>query len=180
VRITAAAQGVEVHFPPLRAPAAAFGLAVFGATCVLLPLLAAGGLVPAGASETYGLLAIVLIGAFIAPFPVFGAVFIALAVYMLANSLTVRADAAGIFTVRRLFGVAIRRRALARTELAGIETGPAARYQGLLSAEPCFRLVARHTSQRARDVVLADSVRGERAAGELRALIARHAGLAVQ
>ena len=180
MRVTATAQGVEIHFPPLRAPVAALAVGAFGLSCLLLAVLAAGGMLSSGGSEAYGQLVIALMIAFAVPFPVFGALFTLLAVYMLANSLTVEAGAHGIRATRRLFGFAVGRRAIAATELAAIEAEAAARYQGLLSAEPCFRLVARHATQRGRDVVLADALRGETLAAEVQALIARHAGLKLQ
>lgn len=180
MRVAATAHGVELYFPPLRAPVMALALGMFGLTCLLLSLLAAAGLLTAGGGGTYGLLVIVLMAAFLAPFPVFGVVFIALAIYLLANSLTVWADAAGVRATRRLFGIAVRRRSIARAELAAIESAPAARYQSVLMAEPCFRLVARHAAQRARDVVVADALQGESVAAEVRALISRHAGLKLQ
>lgn len=175
--MSATAQGAEIRFPPLRTPGTALALGMFGLTCVLLSLLAGIGLVPKGAGDAYGLLAIVLIGAIIAPFPVFGVVFMALAVYLLANSLTVRADTGGIRATRRLFGITVRTRSIARAELAAIEAMPVARYMSVLSAEPCFRLVARHATQSGRDVVVADAVRGEAPAAEVQSLIVQYAGL---
>jgi len=177
MHITTTAQAVELHFPPLRAPGTALALGIFGLTCLLLPLLAAAGLLPRGTEDAYGLVSVVLIGVFIAPFPVFGVVFLALAVYLLGNSLTVRADRGGISATRRLFGVTMRRRWIPRAELAAVDAAPAARYMSVFSAEPCHRIIARHAGQRGRDVVVADAVPGDAPAAQVRALIAQHAGL---
>lgn len=140
-----------------------------------MPMLALPALIPVG-SNAGGLLGIALIGIFIVPFPAFGAVFVVLAVVTLANSLTVNVSAARIATVRRVFGIALRRREIACTDIAAIELRPAPRYQNVFNAGTRYRLVARHAAQRNHELVVAEDLEGEIAAAKIQALIARHAG----
>ncbi len=170
--------GIELYFPPLRAPAGALGLGLFGALCVALPLFALSGLLPMGGNEAHSLLALALLGAFVAPFPVFGAVFVGLAVYLLANSLTVTVSSSAIRTVRRVFGLALKRRELKCADIASLEAQSAAKYQSVFSAEPYYRLAARHATLRHNDLVIAESLQGEALMAQMQALIARHARLA--
>jgi hypothetical protein len=170
-----AAQGAEFYFPPLRAGLQPLALAAFGILCIVLPALAFLALVPAGA-DARGLMSIVLVGIFIAPFPAFGAAFIVLAVYVLANSLTVRVDPAAISTVRRVFGIVLSRRRLEREQIAAIEAQPAPRYHNPLGGRRLC-LVARHHVQRKFDLVVADNLDGEDAAARMRSELERHAGL---
>ncbi len=176
VRLSQQTGGIELYFPPLRTPEVALLLGLFGMVCMALPLFALAG-VPAGGA--HGLLAITLLSAFVAPFPVFGAVFVALAAYMLANSLTVSVNASAIRTVRRVFGLAFSRRELKCAEITGLKAQIAAKYQELFSREPYFRLVARHATLRRKDLVVAESLKGEAMMAQMQALIARHAGLDV-
>ncbi len=145
VRLSRRPDGIELYFPPLRAPAGALGLGLFGALCLALPLFALSGLLSTSESNAHDLLAITLLGAFVAPFPVFGVVFIGLAVYMLANSLTVSVNPSAIRTVRRVFGLVLNRRELKCADIVSLEAQIAAKYQSLFSTEPYFRLVARRT-----------------------------------
>jgi hypothetical protein len=180
-RVSQRSDAIELYFPPLRAPGAAIALGVFGGLCLALPLFAISGTLGAiGGSAAHGLMSIVLIGAFVAPFPVFGAVFVWLAVYALANSLTVTASPSAIRTVRRVFGLKVSERELKRAEIAALEAQAAAKYQGLFSAEPIFRLVAHHATLRKKNLVVAENLRGEAMTAQVQALIARHAGLDVR
>ena len=179
VRMSQQADAIELYFPPLRAPVAALALGFFGVVCVALPLFAiSGALAAIGGNSAHGLLVIALLGAFVVPFPVFGTVFVALAVYLLANSLTVTASPSAIRTVRRVFGLKVSERELKRAEIAALEAQAAAKYQGLFSAEPIFRLAARHATLRKKNLVVAESLQGEAMTAQVQALIARHAGLA--
>lgn len=179
VRLVQRGDALEIYFPPLRAPAAALALGFFGAACLVLPLFAVSGALSAiGSNSAHGLLILALLGAFVVPFPVFGAVFVALAVYMLANSLTVTVSASAIRAVRRIFGLKWRERELKCREIAALETQTDARYQSVFSAEPIFRLVARHATLRKNNLVVAESLQGEAMTAQVQALIARHAGLA--
>lgn len=174
VRLSPRAGGIELYFPPLRTPEVALLLGLFGTVCMALPLLALAG-VPAGG--THSLLAVALLGAFVAPFPVFGAIFVALAAYMLANSLTVSVNASAIRTVRRVFGFAFSRRELKCAEITEFKAQISAKYQELFGSAPYFRLVARHATLRRKDLVVAESLKGEAMMAQMQDLIARHAGL---
>lgn len=180
VRVSQRPDGIELYFPPLRAPGIAAMLGLFGVACMVLPLLAVSSLLAAGGSAVHGLLAIALVSSFVAPFPVFGAVFVALAVYLLANSLTVTVSPSAIRTVRRVFGLKLGERELKRPEIASLEAQTAAKYQNLLGAEPNFRLVARHATLRKNNLVVAENLQGEPMTARVQALIAHHAGLDVR
>ncbi len=179
VRVTQRPDGIELYFPPLRAPEVAAMLGMFGVVCIVLPLFAIAALL-GGSSEAYGLLAIALASSFVAPFPIFGAVFIALAVYLLANSLTVTVSPAAIRSVRRVFGLCVRRREINCREVAALEEGVAAKYQSLFSDQPRFRLIARHAKPSQHDVVVAETLAGEAMLAQVRSLIAENAGLNVR
>lgn len=178
VRIARSADGVELYFPPLRSPLAALALAAFGAVSLSLSLLAVLGLIPAGGSDTHGLLVITLTGAFVVPFLVFGFVFIVLGVYMLANSLTVAISTAKIRSARWVFGVPLARREMRCADIAAIEPHPSPKYERLFSAEPSYRLIARDRGRPASTLLLAEGLRGEAAMERVRNLIATAAGLA--
>lgn len=175
MQVSQTPHGIELYFPPLRTGYGPLALAFFGALCIIMPLLALPVLIPAG-TDAGGLLGIALIGIFIVPFPAFGAVFLVLAVDALANSLTVNVSPARISTVRRVFGIALRRRGIACTDIAAIELRPAPRYLNVFNAGTRFRLVARHAAQRSHDLVVAEDLEDEIAADNLQLLIARHAG----
>lgn len=177
VRVTQRPDGIELYYPPLRAPEAAAMLGMFGVVCIALPLFAISALLGAGGSEAYGLLAIALVSSFVAPFPIFGAVFMVLAVYLLANSLTVTVTPATIRSERRVFGLSVRRREINCRDVAALEDGVAAKYQGLFSDQPRFRLIARHAALSRHDVVVAESLAGEAMLAQVRSMIAEHAGL---
>jgi len=177
VRLSQRTDGIALCFPPLRTPHVALVLGLFGIACLALPLFALSGLLATSQSNAHGLLMIALVGAFMAPLPVFGVVFVGLAVYLPANSLTVEVSPSGIRTVRRVFGLVCSRRELKCADIASLEAQIAARYQGLFSAEPYFRLVARHATLRKNDLVVAESLKGEALMTQMQALIARHAGL---
>lgn len=175
MRVNQTRHGIELYFPPLRTGYGPLALALFGALCIILPLLALPVLIPAG-SDAGGLLGAALIGIFIVPFPAFGAVFMVLAIDALANSLTVSVTPAGIITVRRVCGIVLRRREISSAEIAAIELRPAPRYQNVLKSGMRYRLVARHSTQRKYDLVVAEDLEGEISATQTQALIARHAG----
>lgn len=176
MRVTRTPHGIALYFPPLRAGHGPLALALFGALCIILPMLALPALVPPG-GDAHGLLGIALIGTFIVPFPAFGAAFMALAAYALANSLGVEAGLEGISTVRRVFGIALCRRTIARSDIAAIDLREAPRYRNVLSAGTRFDLVVRSADQRKREMVVAEDLESEAAAAQARALIAQHAGL---
>jgi hypothetical protein len=177
VRVAPRSDGIELYFPPLRAPGIATALGLFGAACMVLPLLAAFNLLAAGGNAVHGLLTIALVSSVIVPFPVFGVVFIAHAVYLLANSLTVTVSPAAIRSERRLFGRCVQRREIRCRDIAAIEERGAAKFQSLFSAQPQFRLIARHATLSKQDVVVAETLAGDSMMAQVRGLIASHAGL---
>lgn len=177
MRVTRTADGVELYFPPLRAPGVAAATAAFGVACLVPSLFATAALAPAHGADTPGMLSLILVGAFTVPFLVFGVVFIALAVYMLANSLTVNVTASAIRTTRSLFGMRLARRELRHAEIAAIEPEISAKYQSLFAAEPRYRLVARAAARGSPRLIVAEGLVGERAMEQVRSLIAGNAGL---
>lgn len=170
--------GLVLYFPPLRAGYGPLALAAFGALCIALPMLSLPALVPVG-GDAHGLLGIALIGTFIVPFPAFGAAFMALAAYALANSLHVQAGPEGIRTVRCVFGIALYRHAVAHADIVAVELRETPRYRNVLGAATRFDLVVRGAGQRKREVVVAEDLDSEAAAVQARALIAQHAGLQI-
>lgn len=180
IRVSSRPNGIELYFPPLRTPMIAAALGLFGVVCIVLPLLAVFSLLAAGGSAAHGLLALVLTSSFVAPFPVFGAVFIALAVYLVANSLTVSISPAVIRSERRIFGISLRRREIKCADIAAIEGRTAAKYQTLFGAGTQFRLIARHVTHSRYDVVVAENLAGETMMEQVHGLIAGHAGLDVR
>lgn len=171
VCISRGSDGIELHFPVLRAPGVALALGAFGAVSSALSMLAMFGVIPAGGSDARSLLVVALVGAFIAPFLAFGLAFVALAFYMLANSLTVTVTKGCITTVRRVFGLPVSRRAMSCGEVAAIEPRVSAKYQNLFSAEPSYQLLARGRSEAGTRFVVAEDLRGEASMSRLRNLI---------
>lgn len=177
VRVTPAHDGLELYFPPLRNRGAAAGFGVFGILCIALPVAAAAGLVLVEGTGAFGRLAMVLVGGFALPLFVFGIVFIALAVYLLANSLTVTVGSDRIVAARRLFGVTLYRRALLYADIAALEPLRAARFQSRFSAEPRYQLVARSRTPGLAPLVIAESLPGRAAVAWLAARIAGPIGI---
>jgi hypothetical protein len=177
VLVSRDARGVELYFPPLRAPGAALALGAFGAVCGGISTLAVLGLMPAGGFDSHALLEIALVAAFIAPVLAFGIVFIVLAVYLLANSLSVRVGTARITSVRRVFGLSVGRREMQCADVTALEPEIMARYRSLFSTEPCYRLVAFGRAQPRSRLVLAEGLCSKAALEQVRHLIADAAGL---
>ena len=161
---------MELHFPPLRSPAAAIPLALFGAIAAAVPAVVIAALLPDLIGNAGNLLATALIASFVLPFVVFGALLVALAIYMLANALHVRADPCAIETTRLLFGAIVKRRRIARADIRSIEPQIPTRYQSLFgSAAPAYHLYARTTD--GRRIVVAETLQGEEAMERVKALI---------
>ncbi len=177
VRITPTREGLELHFPPLRNWGAAAGFGVFGALSVALPVAAGAGLGIMEGPDAFGWLAIVLVGGFALPLLAFGVVFLALAVYLLANSLTVTVASDRIQAVRRVFGVTLYRRALGRADIEAVVALSATRLQSSFSAEPRYQLVARSRTPNQAHLVIAESLRGRAAMQQLAARIAGSIGI---
>jgi hypothetical protein len=171
LRLTQHGDALELYFRPLRSAGAAIALAAFGILAIVLPLFSALSLVAAGGSDTEGQLTLALIAGVIVPFVAFGAVFVALAVYLLANSLSVWVTAAEIQTMRCVFGLPVYRHRLSRADFDDIEPAAAARYESVFDTEPRYRLLARSRAAGARPVVVAEGLRGEERMSYVRALI---------
>lgn len=171
------ASGLELYYPPLRSPEVAIPLALFGALAIALPALGAGALLPSALSSTAGALTAVLIGAFLAPFAIFGAVLVVQALYMLAHSLRVRVSDDGITAAPFVFGVPLPARRLPRSEIAGIEPRIPSRHQSLFSAEPTYQLVAWNAA-RTGCITVAESLRGEALMMRVKAAIEETLGIA--
>jgi hypothetical protein len=170
-RVQRSAQGLTLEFAPLRAAAPALGLLAFALLCALMPALGLAALLPLDTANAAAWLSLALIGGFAAPFILASIVFAVLAVYLLANSLHVEVGADGARTVRRVFGHVIRRCEIARAAIADVEPRTSARYQNLFSSTPRYALVARHTSERGKDVVVAEDLAGQPQMAQLRTLL---------
>ena len=165
------ADGIELVFPVLRAPGVALGVGVFGLVCALLPALGLSALLPLKSADAAAMLSLALIGGMAAPFVLASVVFTLLAIYMLANSLTVNVTPTGAAAVRRVFGRAVQWREIANGDIARIEAQINARYQNVFSSIPRYRLVARHCESRAADVVVAEDLVGATLRDEVQALL---------
>ena len=155
----------------LRAPGAALGLGAFAVLCGLMPALGLSALLPLESANAPALLSLALIGGFAAPFILASIVFALLAIYLLANSLRVEINAAGVRTERRVFGRVTQLRTIAVADVAGVEPRIGARYQNLFSATPRYALIAKHCTDRRKDAVIAEDLAGQALMIELRTLI---------
>jgi hypothetical protein len=180
VRIARAECGIELYFPPFRAPAAALGLAAFGVLCAAIPAIAALALVPQIGAGPHGMIAAVLVGGFAAPFFLFGLVFVALAVHQFVNALYVRVEPSGIATARRAFGLTYSRRLVGSAEIAAIEPQIASRFQNAFGGQTSYRLMARVRSPGAMPVVIAENLPGAECMEHVRMLIEETTGVARQ
>lgn len=178
VQIAERPGGLEFYFPPYRNTGAAVGFGAFGALSIALPLAAMAGLGLADGGSTTGWLAVVLVGGFALPVMVFGFIFLGLAAYLFGNSLTVMADFDHIAVTRRVFGLAVSRRSLNRAEISAVERQRPVYLQNQFSAEPRYRLVARH-GRRGAVLVLAESLPGRCAVEQMGALIEATTGIGI-
>jgi hypothetical protein len=177
VRVTQLSPGLEFYFPPLRNLGAAAGFGAFGALSIALPVAAAASLGLTDGPGAQGWLVIILVGGFALPILAFGVVFIALAAYLLANSLTVVARPDHIATVRRLFGLTLSRRTLSCTDIPAVEPLIPARFQNQFSAEPHYQLIARSRNPAQAGLVIAESLPGRAVMERMAALIAGATGI---
>jgi len=160
-----------LNFPVLRAPHVALSLGAFALLCGVMPALGLSALLPLDSTNASASVSLALIGGFAAPFILASIVFALLAVYLLANSLRVEISADGVHTERRVFGRITRRCEISRADIADVEPHIGARYQNVFSATPRYALIAKHTHQRSKDVVIAEDLAGQPLMLELRALI---------
>jgi hypothetical protein len=143
VRLTRFPQGIELYFPPLRTPGAALALALFGVACFIPGFFAAIAVTPLAESGPAGVLAIWLMSIFILPFIAFGVLFLALAVYQVANSLAVRVTEAEIRSLRRVFGIALRERRIANADIAALDAVTILRHRRPREEASYYSLVVR-------------------------------------
>ena len=167
--------GIGLHFPPLRAAGSALMLALFGGACSVIGLAAVSGLVRSGETATASMLALAFAGVFALPLLALGQLFIVIAIWTAANSLHVEVSSAGLRTVRKCFGYTIVQRAIARDEIAAIDSRLAAKYIGAFGSVLYFQLVARARNS-AQPVLIADSLKGSGMVEEIRQLIVEHLG----
>lgn len=177
LRLTPTAQGIELYFPALRGAPAALGLAAFGFVCAAIPAVAGMALISALGFDAHGMLVIALLAGFVVPLFAFGLIFIALAVYQLANSLYVRVERAGIATARRAFGLTFARKLIAAADIVAIEPQIPSRLQSPFLAEPSYRLVAVTRVPARTRVVVAENLAGEALMDHVRTLIERAANI---
>jgi hypothetical protein len=163
------AEGIELYFPAGRMPHVALSLAAFGAIACALALVGGAVMLESAFGSTAGVLAAVMMVAFVAPLGVFGVIFLALAVYMVGNTLRVRIEAGEIATRRSLFGLVVSKKRVPREALTEVEPQIASRHQSVFSSQPIYQLVARDASQQR--VVVAESLQGEALMHEMKALI---------
>jgi hypothetical protein len=147
IRATAIAGGVRLYFPPWRAPRAALRLGAFGLACLAPAVFLGEGLIALAHTGTLGIIIVWMLGIFVVPMALFGVLFVLIAIYQSANSLTVEATPAGIVAVRRWGGMRVRRRAFARPAINAINIEPGPRFANFRGHED-FRVVARHASAR--------------------------------
>lgn len=169
------AASVGLHFPALRAAGSALMLGLFGGACSVIALAAVSGLVRSGETAATSMLALAFAGVFALPLFALGQLFIVIAVWTAANSLHVEVSNAGLRTVRKWFGYTIVQRAIARDEIAAIDSRLAAKYIGAFGSVRYYRLFAR-TRGAARPVLIADSLKGPTMVEEIRQLIVEHLG----
>ena len=177
VRITHLPEALELYFPPLRNVGAAAGFGAFGALSIALPVAAVAGVGLTDAPGVHSWLALILIAGFALPILVFGVVFIGLAVFLVANSLTVRAGRDRILTTRRLFGLIVSGRTLPCADVAALEAQRPRQFQSPFSPEVRYRLIARHRDPKRGPVVVAESLPGAAAMEHMGELIARVSGI---
>jgi hypothetical protein len=170
VKLRRTDDGIELYFPPLRMAQVALPLAVFGLIACALAAVGGAAMASGAVATSAGFLSAVLMAGFVAPFALFGIVFVVLAVYMFFNSLHVHVDAEGIATRRRIFGVTVRRRRIARDAFGALEPEIVSRHQSIFSREPVYQLVV-HEKLPTRRAVVAETLHGEALMNQVKAAI---------
>ena len=173
------ANGIALDFTVLRAPGAAVGLIAFSVLCGLMPALGLSALLPLETANASALVSLALIGGFAAPFILASMVFAVVAIYLLANSLRVEISAEGIRTERRVFGRITQQRAIARTDIADVESRISARYQNVFSSTPRYALVARLCDSGGKDLVIAEDLIGQHLMSDVHRLICTILGIKI-
>ena len=182
VRVAYTPHGVRLHYPALRGWRYALRLALIGVALFVPSLYAAIAFAPASKPDAAVMLTLALTAAIVYPVMLFGALFVLVALYAVANSLTVEVDANAICAVRRLFGCRIGTRLMPVTAIGALESKSAIAPRGL-GGHTYYRLVAlaragqAHDSARAARMIVADGVPDETLLEALKALITRYAQL---
>ena len=171
------ADALELYFPPFRAAGAALLLGIFGLIATAIGTIGLAAVLPGAAAHAGGLMSAFLIAGFILPFIAFGVVFVGIAAFTACNALLVRADSDGVRTWRMLFGVAIAKRAMTRPDIAAVEPQIVSRDQTPFGGEPVYRLIAL-SSDRARRMIVAETLKGEAEMERIRELLELRLGVA--
>ena len=166
-------RSVELYFPPLRAAGSALMLALFGAACGFIGGAAISGLVNSGDSAATSSLALAFAGVFALPLAGLGVLFIAIAAWGVANSLTVQVSPAGVRTERRCLGFSVARRAMPRDDISALDVHLAAKYVGVFGTARYYRMIARNRNQ---TLLVADTLKGPDTAENVRKLMIEHLG----
>lgn len=177
VRLRRTSAGIALYYPLFRCPDVAVPLALFGTLAFALPALAAAALLPSALASTAGAMIAVLVGVFIAPFALFGAVLVMQAAYMLSHALRVEAGPHGVTSTVLVLGVALPRKQLERADVAAIVPRILTRHQSMFSPQPIYHLVACDAG-RTRCVTVAASLRGETLMMQVKTAIEEALGMA--
>jgi hypothetical protein len=148
-------------------------LALFGIACSVIGIAAIAGLVRSGETAEASMLALAFAGVFALPLFALGQLFIAVALWTAANSLSVEVNQEGLRIVRNWFGYPIVRRVVASGNLIAVESRLDAKYIGAFGPARYYRLFARATTSD-RLLVIADTLKGPHMTEEIRQLIIEH------
>ncbi len=183
VRVAGTPSGIRLYFPPLRAWRFALRLALSGIALLVPALIASIAFAPAGKTDAASILTLVLTGAFVYPLLLFGAALVLAALFAVANSLTVDAEAAGIRVARRVGGIKVRDRVLPRAAIAVLEQetataprglGGAAFYRLVVLTRPAWNASDAGRRYGVKRMVVADGIPDEALAQALEALLGEH------
>ena len=177
VRLRRSSAGITLYYPLFRCPDVAVPLALFGALAFALPALGAAALLPSALASAAGVMIAVLVGVFIAPFALFGAVLVLQAFYMLSHALRVEAGPHGVTSTVLVLGVPLPRKHLAPPDVAAIVPRILTRHQSLFSPQPIYHLVACDAG-RTRCITVAASLRGEALMMQVKTAIEAALGMA--
>lgn len=166
VQIHTRGETLELFFPPLRMISVALPLAAFGVIAGGLAAVGAAVMVAGDLTTGAGILGAVLLAGFVAPFALFGLTFVLLAIYMMANALTVQIDPRGARSERKLFGFTVRQSFMRRDVMRRIEPRILSRHQSLFSGAAFYQLVAYAAG--GETMTLAEGLHGEEMMNEVR------------
>lgn len=175
VRVTYTPRGVRLHFPALRGWRRSLRLALIGVALFVPSCYAAMAFAPPAFPDAAAVLTLALTASVVFPVLLFGALFVLVALYAVANSLTVEVDTNGISTERRVLGFSIRTRTLPAAAIRALESKPVIAHRGL-GGHTSFQLIAAATGPHA-GLIVADGVPDETQANALKTLIARYVQL---